>query len=205
MKKDIILKPTKPNAGIEAVYRERLLKFLEVMHRSLAFHILRAYKQRPPEMASDESPTLFAYAVMRRLSSKWLKKLDEFAAGLALYQAKKALKHSDASLSAALSAESFGVEFQMTRAMNDVFQSSVKANVSLIKSIGSEHFQKVEELVMRSVSDGRDLFTLAEELHKRYNISKSRARMIAHDQNNKMTARFVKVRQEELGLSLIHI
>ena len=200
MKKETtILRPVKPNAGLEAVFRKRLLLFLEKMHRSISFQILRAYKSQPPEMAADELPYSFIKGIFRKLSAQWLKELDDFAERFAMSYGKKALKHSDTAMASALQNSGMSVKFTMNRAMRDVFHSSVESNVSLIKSIGEEHFGKIEQLVMRSVSEGRDLFGLAEELHKRYDISRNRAKFISFDQNNKMTSVFTRVRQKEIG------
>ena len=53
---------------------------------------------------------------------------------------------------------------------------------------------------MRSVTAGRDLGTLAEELQAAHGVSKRRAAHIALDQNNKATSTVTRVRQKELGI-----
>ncbi|WP_413194559.1 phage minor head protein [Pararobbsia alpina] len=82
---------------------------------------------------------------------------------------------------------------------NNVLQASVAENVSLIKSIQEQYFTQVEGLVMRSITAGRDLKTLTDELEQRYCIARRRAKFIANDQNNKATAQMARVRQQSLG------
>ena len=53
---------------------------------------------------------------------------------------------------------------------------------------------------MRSVSAGRDLGQMTEELKERYGVTHRRAAFIARDQNDKATANFVRVRQVENGV-----
>ena len=95
----------------------------------------------------------------------------------------------------------FAIEFKMTATANDVMQAIIGEQVGLIKSIASQHLSEVEGLVMRSVSQGRDLKTLSDELQERYGVTKRRAALIARDQNNKATASMNRVRQEELGIT----
>jgi uncharacterized protein with gpF-like domain len=53
---------------------------------------------------------------------------------------------------------------------------------------------------MRSVLKGRDLKTLTDELEHRYGLTRKRAALISHDQNNKATAQIQRVRQLEVGI-----
>jgi len=81
-----------------------------------------------------------------------------------------------------------------------VMKASVEEQVKLISNIPQQYFTQVQGAVMRSVQTGRDLNQLSKDLQKRLKIEKKRAALIARDQNNKMTANFVRVRQQELGI-----
>ena len=81
-----------------------------------------------------------------------------------------------------------------TPAMRDIIDATVTANVSLIKSIASEYHTEVEGLVMRSVTAGRDLSFLTDELEKRYGITRRRAANIALSQNNLATSALRRAR-----------
>jgi SPP1 gp7 family putative phage head morphogenesis protein len=82
-----------------------------------------------------------------------------------------------------------------------VVQSAIAENVSLIKSIASEHLGKVEQLVMRSVADGRDVGALAKALQEQFGVTKRRAAFIARQQNASITSTFEKSRQMEIGIT----
>jgi SPP1 gp7 family putative phage head morphogenesis protein len=74
-------------------------------------------------------------------------------------------------------------------------------NVSLIKSIPAEQFGKIERAVIDNFS-GRNLKggTLRQEIQRIGKVTKSRAKLIARDQSEKMNAAFNEVRQNENGI-----
>ena len=152
-------------------------------------------------MARDESPAAALNAIMKRLARKWNKRFAEAAPELAKYFSLAARDRTDGALRAALKKAGMTVSFKMTRAVNDIVQAKVAENVSLIKTIASEHLADVEQLVMRSVAAGRDLGGLREALQERYGITHRRAALIARTSNNQTTAAILKARQGELGVT----
>lgn len=171
------------------------------MAGNVAAEVLACYRERPPEMAADVSPARTLRELIRRLSRRWISRFDEAAPDLAAYFAQRVSKRSDANLKAILKKSGISVAFKATAAQNDVMQSIVGENVSLIRSIAQEHLTQVEGLVMRSVQKGGDMGELRVELQARYGITKRRASLIARDQNHKATAALNRVRQEELGIT----
>lgn len=151
-------------------------------------------------MAQDATPAKELERAIKKLGLRWQKQFDEAAPKLAEYFAKAASKRTDAALKSILKKAGFTVEFRMTAAMRDVVQATVAQNVSLIKSIASEYHTEVEGLVMRSVTEGRDLSGLTKELEKRYGITRRRAEFISLDQNNKASSQLRRVRELELGI-----
>lgn len=199
--KDIVLRPVHANRGVEAAYRRRLEKLVEQMQRSIAYWVRAAYRQNEPEVAQDESPAMALRKRMNRLARIWQRRFNEASQPVAQEFAEKAMTAADISLRDALRQKGFSVEFQMSRAANDVFQATIGENVGLIKSIASEHLQDVQGLVMRSVQQGRKLDDLTQDLQKRYQVTRRRAEFIARDQNNKATATITRVRQQSLGIT----
>ncbi|MFY2034867.1 minor capsid protein [Achromobacter xylosoxidans] len=198
--RDQALRPVHANVGIEAAYRKRLDRLIDEMQRSLVYWLTAAYRRNVPEIAQDESPAMALTKMMRRLAKQWQRRFDEAAQPVATEFAETSMSAADLSLRNALRQKGFSVQFQLTRAANDVFQATVQENVGLIKSIAAEHLQDVQGLVMRSVTQGRDLEGLVEDLQKRYGVTKRRAAFIARDQNNKATATITRVRQQGLGI-----
>lgn len=199
-KGDKVLKPVHPNAGIEAEYRHKLDALIDEMSTSYQHWIRARYREHPPRIAQDASPARELERELEKLGIRWQKRFDELAPKLADWFARTNGRRSQDSLRKILRDGGVSVRFKMTPVMRDVFQATVAENVGLIKSIASKYHYEVQGMVMRSVSAGRDLAGLTDELEHRYGITRRRAKTIALDQNNKATSDFVKVRQVELDL-----
>ena len=203
-----LLRPVRPNAGVEADYRRRLDALIEEMAHSLDYWLGATYKRNEPEIAQDagwsagaSSPAQRLAAAISQLRDRWLARFDELAWGLAEHFALSAAARSDAALTSMLRRGGFSVKFRMTAAQKDIINATVNQNVAMIKSIPQQYLTDVEGLVMRSVQTGRDLGQLREDLLGRYDITKRRAALIARDQNNKATSALQRARQQELGIT----
>lgn len=198
---ETILRPVRPNAGIEADYRKRLDDLIKQMAASVEYWLTSAYRNNEPRiMAEDETPADALRRSMKDLSKRWLKKFDAMADKLAEHFAQSVEKRSSAALKKIMKDGGWTVQFTMTPAMRDIVDATVHANVSLIKSIPQKYLSDVEGMVMRSVQTGRDLGQLTQDLQKTYGVTRRRAAFIARDQNNKATAAFNRARELELGL-----
>lgn len=191
----------KPNAGVEAWYRRQLDKQIREMQSSVVYWLTANYKASGAAVAMDASPAVFMRDAMRKLAKRWTRRFDDIAKKLADRFSNDAMKNSDVSLYNALDTAGFTVEFKMTAPMNNALQATITENVGLIRSIPEKYFTEVEGLVMRSVTRGRDLSFLTDELQKRYGITRRRAALIARDQNNKATSVMQSARQQSLGIT----
>jgi uncharacterized protein with gpF-like domain len=200
MKRYKILKPVHPNAGIEAEYRAKLDRLVREMSASYVYFLKAQYRETPPHMALDATPAKELQRELSLLGKRWQARIDAAAPKLAEWFTRSASNRSQAALKKILRDGGMSVEFRMTAPMRDVLQATLAENVSLIKSIGSEYHTEVEGIVMRSVTAGRNLSDMTNELEARYPITRKRAALISLDQNNKATSNFVKVRQADLGL-----
>ena len=199
--KQIILAAVRPNAGLRAKYRKRLLALVEEMATSYRHWLEARWRANPPEMAADASPAKELERELRRLAKRWGKRFDEAAEEMAAYFAKASAARSDAAMRSILKRGGWSVKFKMTAPMRDVMNATIAENVGLIRSIPEQYHTEVVGLVMRSATAGRDLATLSDELSARYEITRRRAEFIARDQQNKMTANFTRVRQVEMGIT----
>lgn len=93
------------------------------------------------------------------------------------------------------------VKFTMTPEMNQAVDGIIAENVNLIKSIPEKYFTQVQTITLQSITRGRDLQYMTEELQKQFGVTRRRAERIAIDQNNKATAELAKVRQQSLGIT----
>lgn len=197
-----------PNAGLEVAYRKKLDALIHEMNASLVYWLKATYRAKPPEMAQDApdgslegSPAMRLRTEMWHLGDRWLKRFDDAAPDLARYFATAAAQRADGALAAALKKAGISVRFKMTAPMNDAYRAVIGENISLIKSIAQEHLAGVEQMVMRSVTAGRDIGALAKGLDERYGATRRRAALIARDQNAKATAVVTRVRQVECGIT----
>lgn len=194
--------PIYPNAGNAAVYRRRLEALIDEMHRSLAWWLCARWRDAPPVLAQDESPADGLRRTMRQLGRRWQSRFDAAAPSLAELFAKRTAERVAGKLEEILDGAGIPtVKFTTTPAVRDALSATIGENVGLIRSIASEHLSAVEGLVMRSISEGRDLSTLAKALEARYQLTKKRAAFIARDQSNKGTAVIARVRQQEAGIT----
>lgn len=199
-KRDRVLRPIHPNSGIQAMYRQRLGRLIDDMSRSYEHWLRAQYRSKPPVMAQDASPAVELQREISKLGVQWQKRFAYAAPRLARWFATAVERRSMRTLKAILKEGGIAVDFVMTKGMRDVFAATVAENVSLIKSIASQYHTEVEGLVMRSVAAGGDLSFLSKELSHRFGVTARRAKLIAKDQNNKATAVFTRVRQQEAGI-----
>jgi SPP1 gp7 family putative phage head morphogenesis protein len=200
-KTDKVLTAVRPNAGIEAAYREKLQALIADMNKSVVYWLRAGYRANTPIMAQDRMPADELRDALLKLAKRWQQNFDEAAPALADYFAQSVASRSSGVLMAILKKAGFTVKFKMTRAMRDVMAATVGQQVSLIKSIPSQYFTNIEGLVMRSVQSGRDLAQLTQDLQQQFGVTHRRAAFIARDQNNKATASMTRARQDELGLN----
>ncbi len=193
------LRPIHPSAAIQAKYNKALQSLIKEMNDSVQWWIKATYRRHLSTIAQDDAADDLRKS-MEDLKNQWFAKFDLLAKKLAAYFATATAERSTTTLKRYLREGGFTVKFQMTPAMQDIVDATVHQNVSLIKSIPQQYLEQVEGLVMRSVQTGRDMGYLADELQKRYGITRRRAAFIARDQNEKATAAFNRARQLEVGI-----
>lgn len=196
------LKPVRPNAGVEAAYYKALMSEIDEMQDSIVYWLKANYRKVEPQIvAQDASPASVLSSIMDKLTAQWRVKFNEVAAEMARRFVRSAQSHTDGAFSKHLRDSGFSVKFKPTKAIETAAQLSINENVTLIKSIASQHLGEVNGLVMRSAMAGRDLATLTTELQERYGVTKRRAAFIARDQNNKASAAITRTRQMSLGIT----
>lgn len=195
------LPPVHPNLGTQQIFKRKLLKLIKEMQDSIEYWISASYKANTPLITADELPAAALNRALKKLFRRWSRQFDELAPALAEYYTKSANNRSAKQLAAILNEHGMSVKFKMTREMRDVMKATIEEQVGLIKSIPEQHFKNVQGAVMRSVSAGRDLKSLTDDLKKIKGVTERRAAAISRDQNNKATATMVRVRQQELGIT----
>lgn len=199
------LRALHPNVGIQATYKRKIEELIRAMNADVQATIAAAFTRNEPKMtvalAQDVMPTATLEMAMAALKHRWLGEFDRTAPRLAAYFATAVQERTDASLRRILDAGGFSVRFRMTPAAQDILQSTIAANVALIKSIPEQYLTQVEGMVMRSVQTGRDLAQLTDDIQGQFGVTRRRAALIARDQNNKATSAINRERQLEVGIT----
>jgi len=209
--KRTILDPVRPSAAAEAWYAGKLEKLIKAMDASLFYWIKAMYRAHPHTTEDAASaPTRAMAKKLDRLAKEWQTMFDHMSKELATKFVDKAVAHTDLAMRASLKKAGFSINFQMTQPMRNAFDAKVMDNVSLIKSISSDHLHEVKMLVSESVQKGRSMKELTEGLHDILTIDHTewddsktlrRARLIARTENNKATSLFVRTRQKGFGIT----
>lgn len=201
-----LLRPVHPNAGVRAAYQRRLHRLIAETQRSVVWWVRAAYRQDEarivPDFAQDASPARMLQKVVNRLFRYWMRRWTDEALKIATDFIGKTEKRTTSSYRQAFKDAGFTVKMDPNRVRNNVVQALIEENVSLIKSIPQQYFTEVNGLVQRSVSAGRDLGFLTDELEKRYGVTRRRADLIARDQTNKATEAIRRVEGERLGVKV---
>ena len=97
-----------------------------------------------------------------------------------------------------------GVDVTVTLATNKKLIEQMRimttANVQLIKSIGSQHFDKIQNAVSQGVLQGFSNEQISKEIQRISGATKSRAIFIARDQSAKLNGTLEELEQKELGI-----
>ncbi len=86
----------------------------------------------------------------------------------------------------------------LPKRMRDAFR---KENVALIKSISEDQLDQVTELLDEAFDEGRSVESLKKDIKERFDVSKSRADLIARDQVLKLNAQITKTRHRAVGIT----
>lgn len=197
------------NAGLRNQYQDKLRTLVKEMSDSVTYWLMAEYKRQQPRVeamtptptATDASPVRDMLAALRKQMRRWSDIYDAKADAYAKWFASRANATATASTKSAVSnLLGFTVGNQMSRNVNNCMQGIIAENVGLIRSISSDYFRQIEMLVLDSVTKGRDIATLSERIQGLYGKTKSRADLIARDQNNKASGAIARARMQDAGV-----
>lgn len=77
----------------------------------------------------------------------------------------------------------------------------IAENTRLIKSIPEQYLGEVESLIRRNAGAGLSPKELSKQIYERFEVSESRAKLIAADQTSKANADLTMYRQTDLGIT----
>ena len=179
--------PVRGNLGIAAHYRSQLDRLIADMSRSVLSGVTSTN-------ASDVS------RVLSLVGKQWIARFDEAAPDIAQSYVRSTFKHVDSAFRNSLKSAGWTVNPTPTQRMIDSARLGVTENVSLIRSIPQKYLTKVEQAVFDSFLHGRRLDELTSAIRALHPMTARRAKFIARDQTNKLTAIVTATRQDEVGI-----
>lgn len=122
------------------------------------------------------------------------------ARSAATIAARRVADHSRAQLDKQIKAV-LGIDILQDESWLSAFvDGSVAHNVSLIQSIPSRFFGELEMAVRDAALSGRRVEAFAQQIEERYDVSESRAKLLARDQVSKLNGDISQIRQTRLGI-----
>lgn len=201
--------------GAERRYEQFLLGYVTRMHDLARAQVLPAYAQAfatlqasapppPPARADDDDERAVEnlYRTLRAVRIEWRREVPDGRLEQAATEAgREAAEVSRENLSRTFQAVLALQPLQTERGVATQLALFRRQNVELIRSLDSRFFDELDGLVGRALQAGRRPEVLAEEIAQRYQVSRSRAQLIARDQLGKLSGQMDRLRQQEAGLT----
>lgn len=199
-KGDTVSGVLQPSAANRILYQRRLMQEIDAMHQSVTYWIKAQYKESEPRIALDESPAEAFKRLIASLRKRWENRFGDQSKRITEQFIYGVVKHNENAFRGVLKKENLEFRFRPTQHLKDVMQAATAENVGLIKSIPSQYFDQINNLVMNAVLKGSNLNELSSDLTRRYQITRKRAEFIARDQNAKLFSVINRTRCQEVGI-----
>lgn len=86
--------------------------------------------------------------------------------------------------------------------INQALAQRIAQNVGLIRSIPQDMQPQLQDVIAQTFEqNGFDSQALFKAIQGRFNVAKSRAKLIANDQNNKAISQFTQIRSQQIGIN----
>lgn len=191
-KREREMRPIRPARAVRAAYLSALGEQTK---------IIKAQTGNLSDLVKSGAERKRVAAELMRLSAETTSRLQGDAPRIAGAFVKAADKAQKTQVEGAL-AKALGVDFAKiidSPAIAEKIDIALDWNVSLIKSIGQEHWGKVGQAVLDNYR-GTLQGSLTDRLQSLGKITEARADFIARDQTAKLTASLTQARQEENGV-----
>jgi len=200
----------RPPGGVERDYRAYLRRLVNAVRDDIAELLLPIIPpmlreatgrlDAPRYNIADVEGTLAAVSeeLTARLDNRHLRGLEQ---SVAEYQAATSAGVTTTlrrQIRRMISLDAFPPVGTMERVLVDGF---TRQNVKLIKSLTGDYVSQVEDMVRRGVQAGDRASVIQGQIEGRWEVTQSKARLIARDQIGKLQGSLTRVRQESLGLS----
>lgn len=171
------------------------------MSSSVNYWLGAEYRRNESEIVGDASPAKSLNKKLLDVMATWRETFDKKAESIALWFVRRSNTYASKSVSNKFKVQGMSVSMRITPEVQNVLDSIYETQVSLIKSIPEQYLTQVSVLVQESVTLGRDVAYLKDELQHRYGITERRAKVIARDQNAKASNAIAVERSRQAGIT----
>lgn len=177
-----------PNKGVEAEYRKKLGKLVDLMSKSVMYWLLADWGGRTTREMS---------IILRKRIKQWDKVFGKEAEKIALWFVKSVKKHTEFGMKSAFREAGLKLKDDVPKNIENGVRIE---NTALIKSIPEKYFTGIETIAMMALLYGWSKEVLADEIQKRYRITIRRVQTISRDQTHKTTEIFKRAICKEVGI-----
>lgn len=198
MKRNIIKsKPLNFNIGIQKWYVKELIKLVEDLTKEVYEQIKPTYKEYKEQITLDASISSQTRIKLNSLRDLFEKKFKDRGKAFAERMVKKTNRYATSTFWKTMN-EIFKSEDEIKKAggfllkgsivtpeKEEVIKALVYENTNLITNLQTRYFEQITGAIMRSITNGKGVSYIEEELKKYKGMTKRRARNIALDQTRK--------------------
>lgn len=198
------LRAVTPNAGIRAKYQKMLMELVKPMCKETLEELRMLYKTDAPLISQDELPASKFAAMIKSLRQRWDVRFSQLSSVISAWFVMKVgatVTRSQKSAMNSAGLGDFAVRYDFGNVKKDVAEALIQQNVSLIQSISSVYFQKIEATTMNALTAGGDLTILARELKDINGVTERRALMVANDQLIRATESIARANDIDAGFT----
>lgn len=209
-KKQITLKPLRPNIGIVRWYSSELKKLVRIMVKAVTIHVQNVYKRSEVGFTASQDEDIFTFEdVINQARNVVQIYIDDNISEITAKLVDKINLNSNISLTRSLRdvfTPELGIsgnilEDAMTAGVRLACETSIIENVSLIQSIADDYFAKITGNVTRAINGGLSYSSLIDEFQKLQEQTTRRAELIATDQVHKAFTSINLRRMDDAGIT----
>lgn len=204
-------KPIQPSDAVERYYRTQLRSLVRAMARAVAEEVMPVVRDEKAAYIGDADRSVFmdrwidrVIEALRRASARFI--------GQAFEAQAERVARSTVSMAEAESTSAFlksvnqavGVDLAPVlsqQGMAEYLDASIADNVSLIRSVSEQYFDRVQNVVLGGMRNGDHPTSIAKALQHQTGITDRRAKIIARDQVAKLNSQIVQRRQVQAGIT----
>ena len=189
-------------------YANKIGAFYSAMAKETEREVLKLFRESDSKILAtqDASITAQVKALLKRLAKKYMSIFAKDFTDVVANMLRHVDRSSKSSVHASLKELSGGLMVKtdfLTGEMDEQFRAMTEQNVSLFKTITSNHFATVENRVMDSITDGKGLKDLIPFFDSFGKTEKNYAKNRAMDQTRKAYTSINLSRMQRLGVKKV--